>query len=476
MMAMFMSAVEATIVATAMPSIVGDLGGFHLLSWVFSIYLLTQAVSIPIYGKLADMFGRRLAFNAGVVLFLTGSILAGFAGDMQFLIVCRALQGLGAGALMPVASTIVGDIYPGAERGRVQGWLSSVWGVSAVTGPALGAFLVQHFGWPLVFWLNIPVGLLAVVLLGVFLREPVPERRHRIDFAGAVLLMTSTTALLLALIQGVTLSAFALGALLTLAAACLLAFVQVERRAEEPMMPPAFWRHRVIANGNLAQFAAGAVMIGVTSFVPIYVQGVMGRTPLEAGFALTAMSIGWPLAATVSGRSMATVSFRRTASVGAAALLAGATVLALLEPGRGPLWAAAGAFLVGIGMGCCNTTFVVSAQSSVERPRRGAATSVSLFMRMLGQSTGAAAYGAMLNLGIARQAPGMGDAVDRMLLASSRATIAPEQLQLLTVLMADALRGVYLVAGAFAVAVLLLALRLPRGLNSVNAAPAGSVD
>ncbi|MCA8967575.1 MAG: MFS transporter, partial [Planctomycetes bacterium] len=359
MLAMFMSAIEATIVATAMPSIIGELGGFHLFSWVFSLYLLAQAVTIPVYGKLADLYGRRPALFAGATLFLVGSVLAGFATSMHMLIACRGLQGIGAGALMPVAATVVADVYPGAERGRVQGWLSSVWGISAVTGPALGALLVEHFGWPLVFWLNLPVGLLAMTLMGLFLREDVERHAVAIDLAGAALMMAGTAALMLLLLQGLTMDRSTLAGLGLLVAVCAVVFLRVERRAPSPVMPLALWRNRVIATGNLGQLAAGAVMIGVTSFVPAYVQGVMGRSPLEAGFALTAMSIGWPLAATLSGRMMARVPFRLTAFGGGVSLLAGCLVLYSLDPSRAAPYAGLGAFLVGFGMGFCNTTFVV---------------------------------------------------------------------------------------------------------------------
>ena len=234
-------------------------------------------------------------------------------------------------------------------------------------------------------------------------------------------------------------------------------------------MPLELWRNRVTATGNLGQLAAGGVMIAVTSFVPTYVQGVMGQTPLAAGFSLTAMSVGWPLAATLSGRLMATMPFRRTTLIGGAALAAGALLLCALTPERGAPWAAAGAFLVGFGMGFCNTTFVVATQSTVAHEQRGAATSTSLFMRMIGQSAGAALYGALLNFGVERHAPGMGDVVDRLLLPEARESVPAAQVELLTGAMAEALRGVYAIAALFGVLVMLLAFRLPPRLTSSNA-------
>lgn len=472
MLTTFMAAVEATIVATAMPTIIGDLGGFDLFSWVFALYLLTQAISIPIYGKLADMHGRKPVLFAGVGLFLTSSTLAGFAHNMVQLIALRALQGLGAGAIQPIATTIIGDIYSGAQRGRVQGYISSVWGFSSVVGPALGAFFVERLSWSLVFWVNLPVGLVAMSLLARYLREDVRHQRHRVDYAGALLLVSATTMLMLALIQGAALPGPWLVLLFAGAAACLAGFLRVESRAREPIMSFGLWRVAAIVNGNLGQLASGAVMIAVTTFIPTYVQGVMGRSAMAAGFSLSAMSVGWPLAATVAGRLMARWSFRRTALTGTAALFSGALVLSALSPARGLAWVAAGSFLVGFGMGFCNTTFVVAAQSAVAWRARGATTSMSLFMRMLGQSIGAALYGALLNFELARYAPGAASEVNRMLLPAMRRALPSTQLDVLTGVIATALWHVYLIAALLALLAMFFAARFPRGLDVYGASDA----
>ncbi|RTF94857.1 MFS transporter [Serratia marcescens] len=222
MLAMFMSAIEATIVATAMPTIIGDLGGFSLLGWVFAVYLLAQAITIPIYGRLADLYGRKRVFFFGATLFLLGSVLCGFAPDMYWLIGFRLLQGLGAGAIMPIASTIIGDIYSATERPKVMGYLSSVWGVSAIIGPLLGAFIVQHLPWALVFWVNLPIGLLAMLFLWRYLPAHQQLRRHALDLAGTAWLTLFVSALLLALLQMESLGWW-VAPLLALAAAMLLA-------------------------------------------------------------------------------------------------------------------------------------------------------------------------------------------------------------------------------------------------------------
>jgi EmrB/QacA subfamily drug resistance transporter len=471
MLAMFMAAVEATIVATAMPTIIADLGGFQLFSWVFAIYLLTQAISIPIYGKLADMFGRKPAFYAGTALFLTGSTLAGFSSTMIWLILFRAVQGLGAGAILPIATTIVGDVFTAEERGRIQGYLSSVWGVSAVIGPALGAFFVDHVGWEYVFWVNLPVGAVTIALLALFLHEGETHHTHAVDYLGAGLLMLGTTALMLALIQGTSLPGMMVAVLVAGSALCFALFFRVEHRALEPLMPFELWRNRVIATGNLGQLTTGAVMIGVTSFVPTYVQGVMGKSAAVAGFTLAAMSLGWPIASTIGGRLMGTTSFRMTAVLGALSLIAGSAVLCLLTPERSAVVAGVGSFLVGVGMGFSNSTYVVAAQTSVEWRRRGIATSLNIFMRMVGQSLGAAVFGALLNYGVARQVSIDPDVVNQVMEPSTRGTIDPVLLDRITHVMAGSLLDVYMIAALIAVISLVIALRIPRHLNLMNAAP-----
>ena len=468
MLAMFMAAVEATIVGTALPTIVAELGGFRWFSWVFSIYLLATAVTIPLYGRLADMYGRKPVFYAGATLFLLGSALCGFSRSMGQLIAFRAVQGLGAGAVHPLALTVIGDIYPGAERARVQGHISSVWGFSAIVGPALGAFFVERLHWSLVFWVNLPVGLVAMGLTALFLDERVARREHRVDLLGSGLLMLATTALMMALIQGAALPGPALALLLALAAGGLAGFVAHERRAAEPMIPLELWRHRIIVTGNLGALLTGALMMGVTSFLPSYVQGVMGRGPAVAGFALAVMSIGWPLCSTLGGRLMLHTSYRAVALLGGVALLAGSAVLMGLGPERGPLWAGAGAFLIGMGMGFSTTIHLVSIQTAVDWGRRGIATSSNMFMRIVGQSIGAAMCGAVLNYGMERYAPGELDVVSRLMQPATRATLDPQRLEALTGAMAASLGEVYLIVGVLALLTLVVALRYPRHLNPVR--------
>ena len=269
MMATFMAAVESTIVATAMPTIVAELGDFHLFSWVFAVYLLFQAVSIPIYGRLSDLFGRKRVFFAGAGLFLLGSTLCGFAHGMLGLIAFRALQGMGAGAVQPVAYAIVGDIYTPTERARVQGFLSSVFGVSAVVGPTLGAYLVQHVSWSVVFWINLPIRALAMAMLAAFLREHRHEHPPRIDYLASFLLAVGAGSLMTAMIQGARLSSWLLAACIAVGVAAMVALLRHERHVEAPMLPMRFWASRVIALANFGSFGIGMVMMSVTGFTTV---------------------------------------------------------------------------------------------------------------------------------------------------------------------------------------------------------------
>ena len=466
MMAIFMAAIDISIVATAMPTIVADLGGFHLFSWTFATYLLAQAVTIPIYGRLADLYGRKRVFFAGASLFLTGSTLCGLAWGMVPLVLFRGLQGAGAGAIQPIATTIVGDIYGPAERARVQGYISGVWGVAAIIGPTLGAFLVEHASWSLVFWINLPIGAATFVMFSRFLHEHRQPRRHRIDYLGSVLMVLGAGGIMLALMQvgnsGETVTIVVLAAV---GAVALTALAGHERSASEPLLPLHLWRNRIVAVGCLAGFANGALMMSLSAFLPTYVQGAMGRSPAAAGLALAASSVSWTFASIASGRLMIRTSYRLAAGVGGVCLVAGSLVLMTLDPSDSLLWAGTGALLNGIGMGFCNTAFIVSTQASVGWNERGMATSSMMFMRMVGSSVGAAVFGAIVNFGVHRQLPEAGDAVNRLMQPAARQMLGAAQLARLTEAIASSVHVVYVIAGLIAVLSLGLALALPAKLS-----------
>jgi EmrB/QacA subfamily drug resistance transporter len=394
------AALDNTIVSTAVPSIVRGLGGFSEFPWVFSIYLLTQAVTVPIYGRLADVFGRKPVLFVGIGIFLLGSALSGAAWSMPSLIVFRGLQGVGAGAVQPIAMTIVGDLYSVEERGRIQGLLSGVWGVAAVVGPALGGTLSQYASWRWIFYLNLPVGAIAAVMLARNLHEHVVREAHRIDYAGALTLMGGMTLLILGLLQGDVHWAWTSPAeLLDLGAAValVLIFVEIERRAPEPFMPPWLFKWRTLIAGNLAGLAIGALLIGLASYVPTFSQGVVGVGPVLAGFALAGESVTWVLGSVVSGRLYGHTGFRFTALIGSGICLAGAIAFAFLGASVSLGLVAVAGSIIGLGFGFVATSVIVAVQSTVGWDRRGVVTGANMFGRTIGGALGVAVFGSIAN-------------------------------------------------------------------------------
>eukprot|EP01132_Coremiostelium_polycephalum_P014442 gene14442-17540_t len=411
MLATFMVAIEATIVATAMPRIVGQLGGFTYYSWVFSAFLLAQSTTTVIYGKLSDIFGRKPMLIGGIVIFLAGSALAGFAWSMTSLIAFRLLQGLGAGAIQPVTMTIVGDLYRLEERAKVQGILASVWAISAVTGPLAGGLIVDHFSWAWIFWINLPIGLLTIIGFTLFLHEKIEPRKARIDYLGTILFSIAIVSLMVILTEtDADLSILAALAAVFIVTAIL--FFMQERRAPEPIISLALWSRRLVATSNIATLLAGMALIGLTTVLPIYVQGVLGRSPLVAGFTLTMLIVGWPLAVMLSIRLFRAFGIRRTLRAGSLMFPIGASFLLFLTPESSPVPAGVGSFLMGFGMGLISVTSVVLVQESVEWSMRGSATASIIFSRSLGNTLGATTLGAILNIGIAHF--GSGDLANKL--------------------------------------------------------------
>jgi EmrB/QacA subfamily drug resistance transporter len=469
MMATFMAAVESTIVATAMPTIVAALGDFHLFSWVFGAYLLFQAVSVPIYGRLSDFYGRRRMFLIGATIFLVGSTLCGFAQGMLSLIVFRALQGMGAGAIQPIAYTIVGDIYTPTERARLQGLLSSMFGIAAVVGPTLGAFLVDHFDWRIIFWINLPIGALAIGMLLIFFREQPHAQRRKIDLPASLLLTLGAGALMMAMIQGSRLPLWLLGACIVVGVGALVVLVRHERHLEAPMLPLRLWTNRVIAIGNFGSFGIGLVILSVSGFLPIYVQGVLGLGAATSGITLGTSSIAWAVASALAGRIMIRTSYRVTAVLGGAMLVLGSLLLATLTPERGAVWAGTGALSFGLGMGFCNTTYLISVQGAASLRDRGAAIASNLFMRIVGQAVGAALFAAIVNTGLDRYAPGAHEVAERLMESALRHQLTAGDLTTLTTAMGHAIQNAYFAAAVLSAVVILFGVCLPATLSPTTA-------
>ena len=393
-------AIDSTIVATAVPSIVHDVGGFASFPWLFSAYLLAQAVSVPVYAKLSDVVGRKPIILLGIGLFLLGSILCGLAWSMPALIAFRVLQGLGAGAVQPMAITIAGDIYTLTERAKVQGYLASVWAVSSVVGPTLGGVFSALGMWRGIFLVNIPLCLLAGWMLLRTFHENVERTRHQVDYLGAALLTASLTLVILGALEGgqawawnsaISSAVFVGGAVL------FVAFILIERRAAEPVLPPLVVSRRLLATTGLISFGVGAVMLGLTSYVPTFLEGALSTSPILAGLALAALTIGWPISASQSGRFYLRFGFRKTAMIGITITVLGTAVLALTASTPNVLLAAASCFIVGLGLGLVATPSLIAAQSSVDWNERGVVTGTNLFARSIGSSIGVAVFGAVAN-------------------------------------------------------------------------------
>jgi len=393
-------AIDSTVLATAIPSIVGELGGFHQFPWLFSAYLLGQAVTTPIYAKLSDVFGRKPILLFGVALFLVGSILCAAAWNMVALIAFRAVQGLGAGAVQPTAMTIVGDIYTVAERARVQGYLASVWAVSSVVGPLLGGVFSQLGIWRGVFAINIPLCLLAAWMFNRHFHETITPRSRTVDSLGALLLALSMTSLVLAVLGGgqswawgsaQSIAAFTAGVVL------LAAFVLVERRAAEPILPLWVFSRRLLCATTIVAFGVGAILMGLTSYVPTYLEGSLHVAPVVAGLALAALTLGWPATASVAGQFYLRWGFKNTSMVGATLVITGATVLVVTSHRPNVAVVAAACLVIGGGMGLLAVPTLIAAQSSVDWNERGVVTGNNMFARSLGSAVGVAVFGAIAN-------------------------------------------------------------------------------
>lgn len=435
MMVAGLVAIDSTIVATAVPSIVRDVGGFSSFPWLFSAYLLAQAVSLPIYGKLSDMVGRKPIILAGIGLFLLGSILCGTAWSMPTLIAFRALQGLGAGAVLPMSMTIAGDIYSLQERAKVQGYLASVWAVSSVVGPTLGGIFSSLGIWRGIFLVNIPLCLLAGWMLFRTLHENVELTKHRVDYLGAVLLAGALSLLILGALQGgqawewnspVSISVFSVGAIL------VVLFLLVERRAAEPVLPPWVVSRRHILATTLVSFGVGAVVIGLTSFVPTFLEGGLSTSPLVAGLALAALTVGWPISSSQAGRFYLRIGFKATALIGISVAVAGLLILALTAAAPNVALVASSCFVVGLGLGLLTSPTLIAAQTSVAWNERGTVTSTNMTARSIGSALGVAVFGAIASAVYASTAKGT-DETHAVVAASGAVFLAVMAAGILTV-------------------------------------------
>jgi EmrB/QacA subfamily drug resistance transporter len=468
----FLVALDSSVVSTAMPTVIGQIGGIRLYAWVFSAYLLTSTVTVPIYGKLADLFGRKPVFLFATATFLIGSILCGQAQSMEQLIGFRLLQGLGAGGVLPITQTILGDVFPLEQRARISGLFSTIWGVAGLLGPGIGGFLTEQVSWRLVFYVNLPLCVLSIILTSAFLHERIQRRRRSIDYLGAISLSASVTLLLLGLQTTDNLAQQVL--LYGLAAALIPVFIWQERRALEPMIPLWLFRRRLIGISTLGGLLLGIALYGQSTFLPPFVQGVMGATPTVSGFVLASSSLSWPAASTIGGRLLLRWGFRGPCVLGGALITVGFLMLLLLTPESGLWLPAAIEFVLGLGFGFYAVVTLLAAQTAVGWEHRGVVTSASQFSRNIGGTIGVSVAGAIFAAGVASGA-GAGVNPNEVLSASLRAGLSAADLGVLQNVLANSLRPVYILFIVVGILATLVAALLPAGTPS-QVSDAGAKD
>jgi EmrB/QacA subfamily drug resistance transporter len=471
LVAMFLGAMDSNIVSTAMPTIIGLLGGISLYSWVFSIYLLFTTITVPIYGKMADLYGRKPTFMVGTGIFLLGSVLCAGAQTMEQLILFRAIQGIGGGCVLPIAITIIGDMYTLEERAKMVAIFSAIWGLASVLGPAVGGFLTEYVSWRWTFLLNLPVGAVAMAMLWVTLRENIEKRSRPIDYAGVVTLGLGSGLLMFTMLEGSRSfpSDSPIQAIMYIVAVSLLAlFIYVETKAPEPIIPLSLFRIRTIAASSVLATIVGVVIFGTSTFVPPYIQGVLGGSAVTAGIAGIVLSTGWFVASTAGGRIILRLGFRSTGLGGAICLITGSALLVRLNAGStlNDIWLCMS--VLGLGLGLSSITSILSVQSAVDWQQRGVATSSNQFFRTVGGTLGISLIGAVFNNSLAealRAVPGAPelDRANALLTDAGRQTLSSAELLLLQTPLELALNRVYLVTLCVAAAGFVAGCFFPTG-------------
>lgn len=449
-MTTFMTAIEGTIVSTAMPTIVSDLNGLEIMNWVVSIFLFMTAVSTPLYGKLADSIGRKPIFLFGIALFVIGSALCGQANNMIELILFRVIQGLGSGAVQPVAMTIIADLYSIDKRAKMLGLNSGFWGVASVIAPLLGGFIVQKLSWHWVFYINVPIGFVAFVLVVIFLHEAREKQRNKLDIQGTFWLVTMLLALMFTLQELSSLNPIFVGLLIAFVIISAIAFYIVEKHATDPIMPLSILKDREFQAINMITLLISGVVIGFEFYIPTWMQGINGTSATVAGFAVTPSSVMWVVGSFVIGAILSHWGIRRTL-FGMLALLLVADMLLLLLPLQTPFWLfCVIATMNGFGFGSIITAAQVRSQVLVEPKNVGVATSFNTLMRYLGQTMLVSIYGITFNTVVTSQIakkPELTQAMMNKIVSAEKAKeLAPHLIPQLRQVLFNGLKGVYFIS------------------------------
>jgi EmrB/QacA subfamily drug resistance transporter len=468
---MFLAALDSTIVATAMPTVIGDLHGIDHYAWVFTAYLLAEIASIPLWGRLADMFGRKRIFLLGMVIFLTGSVLCGISTSMGELIAFRAMQGIGAGCLLPVAQTIVADLYTLEQRARLSAVMSAVFGFSSVIGPLIGGVLTDQLSWRWVFYVNLPIGIAAIALVKVVMIEPITDRhRHRLDWLGMATLLGWTVLLVFALETGgrdyAWGSVVIVGALVT-SVALFVAFVIAEKHASEPLIPLSLFRVPALRAASVISLPLGMVMFAIISFLPLFVQVVLRSSATNAGQVLTPMMLSLVIGSAIGAPVVLRIGYRRMCVASFGFLLVGAALLTRVGVGSSQFDVSVAMVCVGVGMGFGFIATTLAAQNSVDLPRMGVATGLVNFTRQLGGVFGVAIAAALMLTTLTDRLtaafPGAHIKAGELLSPQAAARFPPATQHIVRGAFADALHVVFVAALVIVILGLLTIALMPGG-------------
>ena len=460
MFSLFLASMESTVVATAMPTIVGQLGGLEHYSWVFSAYMLASTTVVPLYGKISDLYGRRRLYVFAMALFLAGSVLAGLAQSMTQLIFARALQGLGAGGVQPLAFILIGEMFSLEQRAKMQGFFSGVWGVSSIAGPLLGGFLVQQLSWRWVFYVNLIPGPIAVALVAFAWRDQIhSHEKPKVDTLGAALLSASVVMLLLGLMELGTPTSWVL---IAMALVLFVILLWVESRAADPILPLALFRGRLFAPASTHGILTGWAMFGSISFIPLFVQSVLGTSAMQAGITITPMLLGWVTASIVGTRLILIIGFRKLGIIGTSLFATGALLMSQVGASSSQAGIMVFITIMGVGMGLSIPSFLIAVQTSVERRRLGTATSTLQFSRSMGGTLGVSVMGAALSTRLASNLAASG--LDPELVARLLDPLGPQAVidAGVRLAMADAMHLVFVIACVAAVLGLAAVFFTPR--------------
>ncbi len=487
MTGMFIAALEATVVGTAMPTVIASLGGLNHYSWVFSAYIVTSTVTVPVWGKLSDLYGRRVLYIIGIAVFLLGTLLSGFSTSMDQLIAFRAIQGLGAGALVPLGLTIIGDIFTLEERSKMQAYFSGVWGLSSVIGPIIGGFITDQISWRWVFFINLPIGIAAAIIIGISLKEPKLTEKPKIDYLGASVLMLAISLLMLALVEGgaslTTLLTTENLALIFGSTALLILFYFVEKRAPDPIIPFELFKNKTISVSVIAGFLAGVAMFGAISFVPLFAQGALGMTATQAGSLLTPLMLSWVSMSVIGGRLLLKVGYRAISIAGFVVLSFGFSALTVFERTSPKYLLYFDLAMIGAGLGLTMLTLLIAVQQAVDRSKLGVVTSLTQFSRAIGGAFGVAVMGAFLTAGLASQLSAAAERGENLTSEQAAAfasnpnalidpvaqtALPPATLEVLRNSMAHSINRVFLVGTILSICAFFAVLFLPKKNEKVS--------